>query len=247
MRNRYIPVLLIDSRRRCVKTVQFNDRTYIGDPLNIIRIFNEKEVDEICVLDIDATKENRTPNFKYIAELASECFMPLSYGGGIQTLAHCEKLSFIGVEKFILGHAARNESLLKEISGSLGVQSIVACVDVIKKNKEYRCVTVAGKQEVSLSLIEYCKLLEKSGVGEIIIQAVDLDGMRCGYDLNLIDLVAKELSIPLIALGGASDLHHLESAISSGASAAASGSAFTFIGRLRAVLINYPSYSLKNI
>ena len=123
MRKRLIPVLLVDSRRRLVKTVRFGERAYVGDPFNVVRLFNEKEVDEICVLDIDAGIQGREPDFDFIAELSSECFMPLSYGGGITRLEHCEQLNRLGVEKFVLGHAALDRGLVQSISRDIGAQA----------------------------------------------------------------------------------------------------------------------------
>lgn len=240
MRKRLIPVLLVDRHRRLVKTIGFGARTYVGDPFNVVRLFNEKEVDEICVLDIDATVDSRSPDFGFIRELASECFMPLAYGGGISELAQCEQLNRIGVEKFVLGHAALNLDLVQFVSRDLGTQAIVACVDVTGTGAEARCLTRSARNTTGLSPLEHCLALQQAGVGEIILQSVDRDGARAGYDLQLIADLSARLDVPLVALGGAGDICHLAQALRAGASAAASGSAFTFIGRLRAVLVSYP-------
>jgi imidazole glycerol-phosphate synthase subunit HisF len=240
-RKRLIPVLLIDGQRRLVKTVRFGDRTYIGDPFNVVRLFNEKEVDEICVLDIDATPQGRGPDFDFIRELSSECFMPLAYGGGITQVAHCEQLNRLGVEKFVLGQSALDEALVRAVSRDLGAQAVVACVDVLRKGSTLRCVTRSASHETARQPLEFCRQLQDLGVGEIILQSVDRDGMRGGFDLELIRSVATQLSIPLVALGGAADAAHLAQALRAGASAAASGSAFVFIGALRAVLVTYPN------
>ena len=247
MRKRFIPVLLLDRQKRLVKTVQFGERTYIGDPFNVVRLFNEKEVDELCVLDIDAAADGRGPDFGFLSELASECFMPLAYGGGISSLQQCELLSREGIEKLVLGRAASRFDLVREIAGSIGSQAVAACVDVQRqRDGTHRVAAHLTASGATASPLDYCQRLEACGVGEIILQSVDKDGMRDGYDLELIGSIAPRLSVPLIALGGAGDLSHLAAAIESGASAAASGSAFTFIGRLRAVLINYPEREIAS-
>lgn len=238
MQGRLIPVLLLDRDHRLVKTVGFGERTYIGDPFNAVRLFNEKEVDEICVLDIDATREGRRPDFDFLRELASECFMPLSYGGGITSLSDCERLNRDGVEKFVLGRGGLDETLISQLSRHFGAQAVVACVDVTENGQRVRCITTKGYTD--FEPLEYCRRLEQAGVGEIILQSVERDGRRVGYNLELISKLAARLSVPLIALGGAGDHSHLSMALRAGANAAASGSAFCFIGRLRAVLINYP-------
>ena len=240
MRKRLIPVLTVDRERRLVKTVRFGERTYVGDPFNVVRLFNEKEVDEICVLDLDATVDGREPDFGFLRELASECFMPLAYGGGISRLAQCEQLNRIGVEKFVLGHAALDATLVHAVSRDLGSQALVACVDVAGSGEQARCVTRSAKHATGRAPLEQCLALQDAGVGEIILQSVARDGAREGFDLALIGAVAPRLSVPLVALGGAGSSRHLAEALHAGASAAASGSAFTFIGRLRAVLVSYP-------
>lgn len=241
MRKRLIPVLLVDNRRRLVKTIRFGERTYVGDPFNVVRLFNEKEVDEICVLDIDAGPDAREPNFDFIGELSSECFMPLSYGGGITQLAHCERLNRLGVEKFVLGHASLDTSLVQAISRDLGTQAVTACIDVAGRGDAVRCVTRSARHQTGRHPLDLCRELEDLGIGEIILQSVDLDGARTGLDLELIARISSALRVPLVALGGAGDPRHLVEALQAGASAAASGSAFVFIGKLRAVLISYPT------
>lgn len=238
MHKRLIPVLLIDRDKRLVKTIRFGGRTYIGDPLNVIRLFNEKEVDELIFLDIDASRNGRRPDFDYIREVASECFMPLSYGGGIESTEDCERLNRDGVEKFVLGKSAKNFSLIKKLTSTFGSQAVSACVDVKTGVDGVQCLTTAGSCNISPE--DFCAQLEHAGVGEIIIQSVNNDGLRTGYDLPLIGKFASKLQVPLVALGGAGEYSHLQDALRVGASAAASGSTFCFIGRLRAVLINYP-------
>ena len=246
MRQRLIPVLQVDRDRRLVKTVAFGERTYIGDPFNVVRLFNEKEVDEICVLDIDATADGRAPDFGFMRELASECFMPLAYGGGISSLADCERLNRDGVEKFVLGHGALNPNLVRELSEHLGAQAVAASVDVRGTGAAARCATRSGRVDAGVAPLPLCRVLQQGGVGEIILQSIDRDGARTGYDLELIHEVASQLDVPVVALGGAGNLHHLAQALHAGASAAASGSAFAFIGRLRAVLISYPDRELMD-
>ena len=241
IRKRLIPVLLLDSQRRLVKTVKFGERTYVGDPFNVIRLFNEKEVDEICVLDIDASKQGYALDFGFIRELASECFMPLAYGGGIMQLAQCEQLNRVGVEKIVLGHAAFDAELVRSASRDVGSQAVVACVDVVGHGHSARCVTQSARNDTGRTPLELCRELQDLGVGEIILQSVDLDGARSGYDLELIREVSRDLSIPVVALGGAGEAAHLAQGLHAGASAAASGSTFVFIGKLRAVLLSYPS------
>jgi cyclase len=230
-------VLLIDRCRRVVKTVNFGKRTYVGDPLNVIRLFNEKEVDEICVLDIDATADGNGPNVDFICSLASECFMPLSYGGGISTIEHARRLSGGGVEKLVLrSHAGPD--LLGSIAHEYGRQAVMGCVDYSDNEK----MDVAGGFASGLSAIRHASRMVAWGAGEIIFQSIDRDGTRSGMDLTGIAVAATTLSVPVIALGGAGEMSHLNAAIAVGADAAASGSAFCFIGRLRAVLVTYPEF-----
>ena len=241
MRKRLIPVLLLDKDRRLVKTVRFGERTYIGDPFNVVRLFNEKEVDEIVVLDIDAGPLGRQPDFGFLAELASECFMPLAYGGGVRDLGACEQLNRIGVEKFVFGHSAFQTDLVRAASADLGSQAVTACVDYTGRGEAARCVTESGRTRHALHPLTHAQELQRAGVGEILLQSMDRDGQRAGMDLEMIAAVAPQLDVPLVALGGAGEVSHLAEALRAGASAAASGSAFSFIGRLRAVLVTYPS------
>ncbi len=241
MRPRLIPVLSLDSRRRVVKTVGFDTRTYIGDPFNVLRLFNEKAVDEIVVLDIDATTDGRSPDPGFIAELASECFMPLAYGGGLQDVATCETLARLGVEKFVIGSAATQPGFIAAMSRCFGAQAVVSCVDARGAGLMAQAVVRSGRQALQVSALDHAKWLQDSGCGEIILQSVDRDGARSGYDIELISTMSRSLSVPLIALGGAGGQDHLFEALAAGASASASASAFVFYGSLRAVLITYPS------
>lgn len=233
---RLIPVLLIDSNRRVIKTERFGERTYIGDPFNIIRLFNEKQVDEICVLDIDATPHRQEPDFEFVASLAAECFMPMSYGGGISGIDHARRLIADGIEKVVLRSNATDE-LVGAISHEFGAQAVVGCLDY---HMSQGCPIVEHAQA---PLEQEARRLAHAGVGELILQSVDRDGARTGMDIAAIAALAPRLPVPIIALGGAGSVEHMNEAINAGADAAASGSAFSFIGRLRAVLVTYPDYS----
>ncbi|MGH8612226.1 MAG: HisA/HisF-related TIM barrel protein [Gammaproteobacteria bacterium] len=242
---RFIPILLLDRRRRLVKTVRFGERTYIGDPFNVIRLFNEKQADELCLLDIDATVDQRAPDIDFLGELASECFMPLTYGGGITSVEQCRKLNRAGIEKFVLGTSALDRTLLRGIAKELGSQAVVVCIDVRGAGNDARCVIRSGGRMLNFKPIDLALQAQEDGAGEIVIQSVDRDGARTGMDLDLIRHISSNCSVPIIAASGAGELNHLVQALAAGASAAASGSAFCFIGRLRAVLISYPNHSQK--
>ena len=243
LQNRVIPVLSFKNEGTgLVKTHKFNNQTYLGDVLNAVRIFNEKEVDELVILDIYATKQNREPNFERIKMIATECFMPLAYGGGIKTLKHIEKAFNQGIEKVIICSEAENTELIKSASKIYGSQSIVACVDV-KKNifGKYKAYKNSGSKIISPNVSKYVKSLVSAGVGEIILQFVNNDGEMSGYNLQLIREISSNIDAPLVALGGAGVLNDFKLAIEHGASAVAAGSLFVFKGKQKGVLINYPS------
>lgn len=239
MRPRLIPILLLDQDRRLVKTVGFGPRTYIGDPFNVLRLFNEKEVDEICILDIDATPRGRPVDPGFIAELSSECFMPLAYGGGLANLATCEALNRAGVDKFVVGAEATRPGYLAELAAVFGAQAVMGCMDV-RGGSDGEVMIQSGRVSTGQGPADYARALEAAGVGEILLQSIDQDGRRSGYDLALIKAVTSSVSVPVIAAGGAGGLGDFAPALRAGASAVASGSAFSFITRLRAVLISYP-------
>ena len=239
MRTRLIPVLLLDRDRRVVKTVRFGERTYIGDPFNTVRLFNEKEVDELVVLDIDASVDGRQPDVGFVAELASECFMPLSFGGGLNDVGRCEALSRAGAEKLVIGTAASDAGFLRALASGLGSQAIIGCVDC-SGDADDAAMIRSGQRSSGQSAIARAQALADAGVGEILLQSIPHDGMRQGMNINLVRRISGQLPLPVIAAGGAGDINHLHQALQAGASAAASGSAFCFIGRLRAVLISYP-------
>jgi cyclase len=244
---RIIPVLLLKNEG-LVKTVNFSKPKYVGDPINAVRIFNEKEVDELVFLDITATLEKRDPNFKMLEEIASECFMPLSYGGGVNNLSQVQKLFSIGIEKIIFNSVIySNPSLITEVSNIFGNQSVVASIDVKKSFfGKYEVYSNAGTTKVNESLSSIISKIQSLGVGELIINSIDSDGTLKGYDLDLIKLISQSLNIPVVALGGASSLSDFKLAIQAGASAVAAGSFFIFHGKHKAVLISYPNLSEIN-
>ncbi|MGD9601765.1 MAG: AglZ/HisF2 family acetamidino modification protein [Gammaproteobacteria bacterium] len=242
MKTRVIPVLLLQGQG-LVKTVRFKDPTYIGDPINSIRIFNEKEVDELVFLDISATAEGREPNYQIIEDIAGEAFMPLAYGGGVGNLEQAQRIFALGFEKIVLSAATYdNERLITELVGRYGSSSVVACVDC-KRNLfgRHELFTHNGKVRRKRKLVEHVKRLAELGVGEIIVNSIDRDGTQRGYDIELIASVAGAVAVPVVACGGASGVEDFEHAVSQGgASAVAAGSLFVFKGPHRAVLINYP-------
>jgi cyclase len=250
IRPRVIPALLLQGQG-LVKTIKFKEPIYLGDPINIVRIFNEKEVDELVFLDINATNENRPPAFKMLANITSECFMPLGYGGGIRTLDDIKALLSIGIEKIILNTSAvENPMLVHAAADYAGSQAVVISIDV-KKNflGKYEVCIRGGRKGTGLDPLKHAMEMEKRGAGELFINSIDRDGTMQGYDLELIRRVSDAVSIPLVACGGAGKLQDLADAINmGGASAAAAGSLFVFQGPLRGVLISYPSQAeLKQV
>lgn len=242
-KTRVIPVLLLRGKG-LVKTVKFKDPKYIGDPINSVRIFNEKEVDELVFVDITATPEGRGPDFDLLADIAGEAFMPMAYGGGITTLEQVQRIFALGFEKVVIDTAAYTApQLIRDAVAIYGSQSIVGCVDVRRTLLgRYELSSHAGKTRQPLGLKEHVVELERLGVGEIIVNAVDRDGTQSGYDLKLIREVSSAVSVPVVACGGASGIDDFVAAVhEGGASAVAAGSLFVFVGPHRAVLINYPA------
>lgn len=228
-----------------VKTVKFKDEKYIGDIINAVKIFNEKEVDELIILDINATIENKLPRLELIKDIASECFMPLCYGGGISKLAEIEQIFKAGVEKISLNTSAMQQpQLITEASNVFGSQSIVASVDIKKSILgNYKVYSHRSRKSYDHHVVEYVRQLEKLGVGEIFLNSVDRDGVRRGYDLDLVKLISQAIDIPLIACGGAGAISDFKEVFDAGASAAAAGSFFVLHGKHLAVLITYPKFS----
>ncbi|KEI35419.1 imidazole glycerol phosphate synthase cyclase subunit [Francisella sp. W12-1067] len=244
---RIIPCLLIHNSG-LVKTEKFRSPKYVGDPINAVRIFNEKEVDELVIVDIDATVKNREPNYALIEKLASECRMPLCYGGGIKSVEQAIKIFNLGVEKIALSSAALdNPKLISEIAGEVGTQSVVVVLDVKKKIfGGYEIYTHNATKKRKLSIDDALELLLSKGVGEIVINSIDNDGLCKGYDTDLIDKVNKQINIPMTALGGCGSINDIEELFDKfGIIGAAAGSYFVFKGKYKAVLISYPSVEDK--
>jgi cyclase len=241
---RVIPCLLL----RCnglVKTKKYKDAVYVGDPVNAVRIFSEKEADEIVILDIDASRLGHEPNYELIAEMAGEAFMPVGYGGGVRSLEQIRRLIRSGVEKVVINSLATESSdLIREAVNVFGSQAIVGGVDVRRKlSGAYSVVAKSATAATGLNLQEHIQSLVQAGVGELFINDVDRDGTMAGYDLNLVRAVAKA-PVPVVVCGGAGTLQHLRQAVhEGGATAVAAGSMFVFHGKHRAVLINYPKAS----
>lgn len=242
-RVRVIPVLLLKNNG-LYKTVKFKDPKYVGDPINAIKIFNDKEVDELCVLDINTSAEKRKPNFKLIQEFASECFMPVCYGGGINTIEDAKHIFGLGIEKIALNNAAiENPQLITEIANIYGSQAVVVSVDYKKaflgNNNVY---AINGQNKTKFDVIDFVKRMEEFGAGEILLNSIERDGTMLGYDLETLKNVTEAVKVPVIACGGASNVNDFSLAVKQGgASAVAAGSMFVFQGKLKGVLINFPS------
>lgn len=242
--HRVMPVLLLEDGG-LFKTRQFKKPVYVGDPINTIRIFNDKEVDELIVLDIGASKRRREPDYAMIEECAGECFMPLTYGGGITNRHQAARLFELGVEKICLQTAAlRDMSLVTEIASRFGSQAVAVSVDV-KRNwlgapQLYSAAEGATRKE---DWLEFARRAEAAGAGEIIVNAVNQDGTLAGPDLKLIQQAGAALSVPVVAVGGIASLQDVKAAVDAGASAVAAGAFFVFHGPHRAVLITYPRYA----
>lgn len=241
-RIRVIPILLIQNGG-LVKSVKFKNHQYIGDPINAVKIFNEKEVDEIVVLDISATKEKRAPNISQIKEIAGEAFMPLSYGGGITTIEEVKEILYEGAEKVILNATAfKKLDLITQISEQFGSQSAVVSIDV-KKDwlGNYKVYLQNGSKKTQTSPVEFAKQAEQAGAGELILMAIDRDGTYEGFDTALVEKVTAAVNIPVVACGGASHLDDFVNVVNNaGASAVAAGSLFVYASKQRGVMINYP-------
>lgn len=241
-RPRIIPVLLVDDRD-LLKTVKFDNRTYLGDPVNAVKIFNRKGIDELAILDIGATKNSKEPDFELLRDIASEAFMPLACGGGITSLEQIRELLAIGYEKVVLNSSLiTRPELLKNAAELFGSQSIVASIDAVKKGRSYKCAIRSGSELIDIAPVELAGKAESLGAGEIIINAIDRDGTMEGYDIELVREVVDSVGIPVTAVGGAGGISDLKKVLQDGhAHAAAAGSMFVYYGRLKAVLITAPS------
>ncbi|CAM5188330.1 Imidazole glycerol phosphate synthase subunit HisF OS=Castellaniella defragrans OX=75697 GN=hisF PE=3 SV=1 [Castellaniella defragrans] len=242
LRVRVIPTLLLRGQG-LVKGVKFSNHRYVGDPVNAVRIFNTKEVDELALFDITATSEGRRPNFDLIGEIAAQAFMPLAYGGGVSSIEDVEQLFRIGVEKVVINSAATDSEFIRRVSHLAGAQSIVGSIDVRKKMLGgYRVCTRSGAVDTKEDPVSYAKRLEDAGVGELIVCSIDREGTEKGYDLDLVAKVSEAVRVPVVASGGAGSLSDMADAVRAGASAVAAGSMFVFHGTHKAVLITYPPY-----
>lgn len=250
LRPRIIPCLLIQNGV-LVKTVSFKDPAYVGDPLNAVRIYNEKEVDELIVIDIDATRSGIGPNYNLIKMIASECRMPLTYGGGVNTLEHFDKIIGLGVEKVAISKAAvDNPKIIAEASNRVGSQSVVVVIDYSRNSKasKININTLNATQSTDLDAVEFLKMVQELGAGEILLNSIDRDGKMNGYDIDTIRDLRKHINTPLTVLGGAGsdvDIQRLFSEFD--LVGAAAGSLFVFKGKYKAVLINYPSRQRRKV
>jgi imidazole glycerol-phosphate synthase subunit HisF len=250
LRPRIIPCLLVHNNG-LVKTTNFKDPKYVGDPLNAVKIFNEKEVDELTVLDIDASVKNKEPDFELIKNLAAECRMPLCYGGGVKTVEQARKIISLGAEKVAISAAAiENPQLVSQIADAVGRQSVVVVLDVKKKSSlfstSYEVTIHNGTKYTGKNSVEFAQYMESLGAGEVVINSVDNDGLMQGYDMALIDKIRENINIPMTVLGGAGSFQDIQKVIDRhGIIGAAAGSLFVFKGKYRAVLISYPSRAEK--
>ena len=247
LRPRITPCLLIQNGG-LVKTQQFGSPKYIGDPVNAVKIFNEKSVDEIIIIDIDASRLGRTPNFKMIEQLANEARMPICYGGGIKNLEQAEKIIHMGVEKVAISSAFfERPELIAELADTIGSQSVVGVLDVkMRLFNGYSLYVNNGTKKVSRDLDYWITEFQRFGIGEILINSIDRDGMQNGYDLSLVKATSGQLYVPTTFLGGAASLADIGELIAArGIGGCAAGSLFVLKGKYRAVLINYPSFEDK--
>ena len=248
LRSRIIPCLLLHNGG-LVKTVRFSEPKYVGDPLNAVRIFNEKQVDELIVLDIDASRYGNEPDYGLISNLASECSMPLCYGGGVRNIDQLEHIISLGVEKVAVGSSAAYDSdFISLACQRVGSQSVVSVIDVKKSRLfgGFKVVTHNATRPTGLSLLSSIKRLERLGVGEILVNSVDRDGTMKGYDIDLIDSIKQSTHLPITVLGGAGSYSDIKLLIDRfGPLGVAAGSLFVFKGKYRAVLIQYPDIEEK--
>jgi len=247
---RIIPCLLLKDGG-LVKTVRFKNPRYVGDPINAIKIFNEKEVDELVFFDISATTEGRKPPFEIIGKIASECFMPVCYGGGVRNVDDMRRIFGLGIEKISMGSCAvTNPALVMKAADIFGNQSVVVCIDVIRGTSG-KCEVVidGGRRRTGVDPVDHAIAMEKTGAGEIIVNSVDRDGTMSGYDLELVRSVVRSVGVPVVACGGAGKLDDMRDVINlANAASAAAGSLFIYHGKHRAVLISYPDQAgLANV
>ena len=248
LRPRIIPSLLIHENG-LVKTVNFKNPKYVGDPINAVKIFNEKAVDELAIFDIDATVLGKEPNYSLIERLASQSMMPLCYGGGVKTIEQAQRIFSLGIEKIALSSSViQNPKLITDISERVGSQSVIVVLDIKKKLLGgYEVYTHNGKKATGINPFKFVEEAQKLGAGEIVINSIDKDGVMKGYDLDLIGKVREKITLPMTVLGGAGSLSDIEKVIEThGVIGVAAGSLFVFKGPYKAVLINYPTQLEKN-
>jgi cyclase len=241
LKTRIIPALqLIDES--LVKAIQFNKFGYIGDPCNTVRIFNELEVDELCFLDIRASVDKRVPNLKILKDIANECFMPLSYGGGISTFDQAKEILLIGFEKIIINtQAYHNPQLVTDISTHFGAQATVVSIDVRKSAGGHHIYIADGRQRIPDDLVSYAKKMESIGAGELLITSMDREGTWEGFDVEMIRKITNAVNIPVIAHGGGGNIDHIGDVVKrGGASAVALGSMLVYQKKGMGVLVNFP-------
>jgi imidazole glycerol-phosphate synthase subunit HisF len=241
IRPRLIPVLSI-MNDDLVKTIQFGNPRYLGDPVNAVKIFNGKMVDELCILDITASKEEKEPNFALLRDIAAQAFMPLSYGGGLTSMEQVKQIIQMGYEKVVFNTSLfHNPSLIEDAVSFLGSSGVVASIDVRKGINQYEIYSKSGTKKYEHSLEETIEYIQQLGVGEIIINSIDNEGMMNGYDEALIKITSSLSRVPVIANGGAGEPNHFRDAIQAGAQASAASSFFVFYGKQKTVLITHPS------
>jgi len=239
---RVMPCLLLKNGA-LVKTIKFKAPGYIGDPINAIRIYNEKEVDELIFLDITATIEKREPPYKVLSEIASECFMPVTYGGGVRDIETIRRILSLGIEKVAINsHAVENPDFVHAAADKFGSSTIVVSIDARRKMfSRYEVFIHGGRKGTDLDPVEFAVKMEQMGAGEILLTAIDRDGTQEGYDVDLIRRVTSAVGVPVIACGGAGKIDDFRVAVKEGgASACAAGSMVVYFGRNRAVLITFP-------
>lgn len=246
-RPRVIPCLLLDGEG-LYKTTRFGTPSYVGDPINTIRIFNDKEVDEAVLLNIGAARHGGDPPYDLLRDLAGECFMPLCYGGGVRSTQHFRDLIHLGVEKVAINTAAVEQpQIIEEAAALFGTQSVVVSIDVQRdRDGHARVVTHAGSRPTELDPAAHASRAEELGAGEILLTAVDREGTRSGLDLELVERVSASVGVPVVAHGGAASTQDLRAAVQAGASAVAAGSLFVHWGPERAVLITYPDREARD-
>jgi cyclase len=247
---RIIPCLLVHNKG-LVKTTKFKEPKYVGDPINAVKIFNEKEVDELIVVDIDASRYGKDPDYKMIENLAVECRMPFCYGGGIKTIAQAQRIFSLGVEKIAVSSVAiETPQIISEMAKRVGNQSVVIVLDIKKKplSNKYELYIHNGTKPTGIDPVRFAIEMQKLGAGEIVINSIDQDGVMKGYDINLINKIREVISIPITVMGGAGTLDDIGNVIQQhGIIGVAAGSLFVFKGKYRAVLINYPTALEKSM